>query len=115
MANRTQPAGSDRLALQSDKAASVQHKADCTHGNGLRLCYPGDMIRHTVNGRTVLTIEDLAEKHGLAVDSVYAIIARENHAGRPIPVADHCGRKALYDPRVFAKALKQRPGRGSKS
>ena len=62
------------------------------------------MLRHTLNGRKVLTIEDLAEHYGVTEDAIRQTIARADKAGRPIDVAGHCGRKALYDPKVFAKA-----------
>lgn len=71
------------------------------------------MIRHTVDGRPAATIEDLAQIHGRPASSIRTIIAREAEAGRPLPVLDRCGSKALYDPKVFARALANRPGRGA--
>lgn len=67
------------------------------------------MLRHTVNGRRVLTIGDLAERYGVKENTIVQIINRANEAGKPIPVAEHCGRKALYDPRVFDAHMRSRP------
>lgn len=72
------------------------------------------MIRHTYNGRPACTIEDLAELNDLTPKHVQQILYRETEAGRPVPVLDHCGRKALYDPRVFQRALGDRPGKGKR-
>lgn len=73
------------------------------------------VIRHTVNRRAALTVEELAEYYGLAVSSITSLITRERNAGRPIPVADYCGRKALYYLHVFDKAKNSRPGKGRPS
>lgn len=70
------------------------------------------VIRHTVNRRAALTVEELAEHYDMAVSSITSLITRERAAGRPIPIADHCGRKALYYLNVFDKAKKSRPGHG---
>ena len=67
------------------------------------------MLRHTLNGRQLLTIEELAERYMLRVGSIRQIIKRANDAGKPIPIAEHCGRKALYDPKVFDAHVKSRP------
>jgi hypothetical protein len=72
------------------------------------------MIKHTVNGHQALTIEDLAERYKMGVSSITSLLTREKQAGRPVPVLDVCGRKALYDPKAFAKVIKARPGRGAR-
>lgn len=62
------------------------------------------MLRHTLHGRQLLTIEELAERYGLTEGAVRQITFRAAKAGKPIPIAEHCGRKALYDPKVFDRA-----------
>lgn len=62
------------------------------------------MLRHTLHGRQVLTIEDLAARYGVKAEAIRQTIFRAEKAGRPIPIAAKCGRKALYDPRVFDRA-----------
>jgi hypothetical protein len=62
------------------------------------------MLRHTLNGRHVLTIEDLAARYDVTEEAIRQTIKRADDAGRPIPVAGKCGRKALYDPKVFDRA-----------
>lgn len=67
------------------------------------------MLRHTIDGRQVLTIEDLAERYGVKENTVVQVIYRAEKADKPIPVAGHCGRKALYDPKMFDAHMKSRP------
>lgn len=67
------------------------------------------MLKHTFGGKVVLTIEDLAARYEVREVTIRQIINRANEAGKPIPVAEHCGRKALYDPKVFDAHVKSRP------
>lgn len=67
------------------------------------------MLKHTLGGKVVLTIEDLAARYEVTEVAIRQIINRANEAGKPIPVADKCGRKALYDPKVFDAHMKSRP------
>jgi DeoR/GlpR family transcriptional regulator of sugar metabolism len=62
------------------------------------------MLRHTLNGRQALTIEDLAARYDVTADAIRQAIKRAADAGRPIPVAGRCGRMALYDPKAFDRA-----------
>lgn len=102
------------MPSDSDIPTADGNESDCTQRNMLRLCYSGRMAKHTHNGKPVLTIDELGERHGLDPSSVRAFIAREKADGREIPIADHCGRMALYDPRVFQRALDARPGKGGR-
>lgn len=67
------------------------------------------MLKHTLGGRTVLTVEDLAARYEVTPEAIRQIVKRADDAGKPIPVADKCGRKALYDPKVFDAHVKARP------
>jgi DeoR/GlpR family transcriptional regulator of sugar metabolism len=62
------------------------------------------MLRHTLNGRQVLTIEDLAARYDVTEEAIRQTIARADQRGKTIPIAGYCGRKALYDPKVFDRA-----------
>jgi len=101
------------MALQTGKPDSPQARAPYTQCNKTPSGTLGGVIRHTVNRRAALTVEELAEHYGLAVSSITSLLTREAAAGRPIPAAGHCGRKALYYLRVFDRAKKARPGKGS--
>ncbi|HEY7043268.1 MAG TPA: hypothetical protein VH419_06330 [Nocardioidaceae bacterium] len=68
------------------------------------------MLRHTLNGRQVLTIEDLALRYEVTEEAIRQTIARAAERGKPIPIAGKCGRKALYDPKVFDRARGVTPG-----
>lgn len=70
------------------------------------------MLKHTLGGRTVLTVEDLAARYEVTPEAIRQIVKRADDAGKPIPVADKCGRKTLYDPKVFDAHVKARPNAG---
>lgn len=81
----------------------------------LPICYSDGMLKHTLGGKALLTIEDLAARYEVTDVAIRQIISRAKDAGKPIPIADKCGRKALYDPKVFDAHVKARPNsRGQK-
>lgn len=66
-------------------------------------------VRITVDGRLAVTVEQAAERYGLAASSVRAIITRE----RIEPDAELDGRKKLYLATRLDAILRARPGKGS--
>lgn len=64
-------------------------------------------LRITLDGRLLYTIEQAAEKHGLAPSSMRAVISREHLQ----PDAE-IGRKNLYYATSISAMIKARPGKG---
>jgi len=69
---------------------------------------PTPRIEIAVNGRPALTVEQAAQRYGLAPSSMRAIIARGNLA----PSASLDGKKHLYLVEVLDALIDSRPGKG---
>lgn len=68
-------------------------------------------IRITVDGRLALTIEQAAERYGLAPSSMRGELTRHGDSIEHVAMLD--GRKPLYDAARLDALMKSRPGRGA--
>lgn len=68
-------------------------------------------IRITVDGKVALTVEQAAERYGLAASSMRAALTRLGDAVAQVAMLD--GRKPLYNQAALDAAMKARPGKGS--
>lgn len=68
------------------------------------------VIRITVNGKLALTVEQAAERYGLAPSSMRGELSRLKGVVTPI---DFDGRKKLYLARELDQVMRARPGKGA--
>lgn len=68
-------------------------------------------IRITVDGKLALTVEQAADRYGLAQSSMRGELTRLK--GKLDPIAELDGRKKLYLATALDKVMKSRPGKGA--